>query len=320
MRSPESTDALRVELTTNPYSRVVDAFCREYKAAFVQPSERESRAGLRRCLALNGAAGAAVHARFGPSREFIALLHDAGGTVAGGMNFICFPMNGARPTMTVHTTYVFVAPASRGQGLLRRAYRTIEDVARDYGRQCGMPDGLALVFVGEQKDPFRLTMASYRAAAEAHGLDAFDRLAMWGQLGARMLLFRYVQPPLTMGGAPDATLFLRVLFREAATDATARGVDAGVLREHLRRFFGISIAKGLYDPDGLPEVRQQMTALDARLALDGMVPTHAMPSARKLAGWKRATLAALRDGRHSGDTTLGAVLGTALAPMGDADG
>ncbi len=125
---------------------------------------------------------------------------------------------------------------------------------------CATPPPLS--FVGEQKDPFRMTVASFRAAADSYGLDAFDRLAMWGQLGARVLVFPYVQPSLTPGGAPDSTLFLRVLLRNEVSasmaDSASCAVDPGVLREHLRRFFGISVAKGLYDPDSLPEVQNQM--------------------------------------------------------------
>jgi GNAT superfamily N-acetyltransferase len=314
-RTQQSAGALHVDLTTRPYSRLVDTFCQEYKTAFVFPKERETRSGLRLCLALNGAAGEAVHARFGPSRECVALLHDAGKAVAGGMNFICFPMHGLRSTMTVHTTYVFVNPDWRGRGLLRTLYQTIEDVARTYSRQCGMPDDTTILFVGEQKDPLSMTLADYRAAAEAYGIDAFDRLAMWGRLGARMLLLRYVQPSLTPGGLPDATLFLRVLFREessdSASDTKARGVDPKVLKEHLRRFFGVSVAKGLYDPDCLPEVQRQMDDLDAWLALAETVPALRMPSAHRLAEWKRATLAELRADRHPVSSTLGTVLGIA---------
>ncbi len=315
MRKQESAGALHVGLTTKPYSRVVDTFCREYKTAFLFPKDRETRSGLRLCLSLNGAAGDAVHKRFGPSREYVAVLLDSDGTVAGGMNFICFPMNDVRGSMTVHTTYVFVTPSWRGRGLLRRVYRTIEDVARAYGRQCGLPDAMEMLFVGEQKDPFSMTLEGFRAAAEADGVDAFDRLAMWGQLGARMLLFRYVQPPLTPGGLPDTTLFLRVLFREElsdpAPDMQARGVDPKVLKEHLRRFFGISVAKGLYDPGCLPEVQREMDELDAKLALGETVPAVRMPAAQKLAEWKRATLAVLGANRHPISATLGTVLGIA---------
>jgi hypothetical protein len=126
---------------------------------------------------------------------------------------------------------------------------------------------------------------------------------MWAQLGARMLLFPYVQPSLTVGGPPDTSLFLRVLFREE--QSKPRGVDPGVLKDHLRRFFGISVAKGLYDPDNVPEVRQQMKDLDARLARGQTVSTLTMPSAQLLAEWKRAA------DRHDGRATLGTVLGIA---------
>jgi GNAT superfamily N-acetyltransferase len=281
----------------------------------VLPAERESRAGFRACLSLNGAPGEALHARLGPSREHIALLRDAGGTIAAGMNFICFPMDAAGGTMTVHTTYVFVAPAWRGRGLLRRVYRTIEDVARDYGRQCGMPDDMTVLFVGEQKDPFRMTLGAFRAADNAYGLDAFDRLAMWGQLGARVLLFRYIQPPLMASGTPDATLFLRVLFREelgsAAPDPAVRGIDPRVLKEHLRRFFGISVAKGSYDPDHLPEVRGQMEDLDACAAGNRTVSALMMPDVPRMTEWKRTARTALAANPRLSGATLGALLGIA---------
>ncbi len=66
MRTQDCAAALRLSLTTKAYSRLVDTFSREYKTAFVLPSERESRAGLRLCLSLNGGRGTALHARYGP--------------------------------------------------------------------------------------------------------------------------------------------------------------------------------------------------------------------------------------------------------------
>ncbi len=307
MRMPASADELHVALTTKPYSRLVDLFCREYRPAFILPSERESRAGLRLCLSLNGAAGAQT--RFGPGREHIALLRDRSGAVAAGMNFVCFPMPG-RAAMTVHIIYVFVAPGWRGRGLLRGLCRAAERIARAYGREYGLPDDLSVLFVGEQKDPFRMTLAAFQAAA-ASGTDAFDRLAIWGQLGARVLQFRYVLPPLKPDAPPEATLFLHVLFRDevgdARADAAPRHVDAHVLREHLRRFFGLSVAKGLYDPAGRPEVRTQMAQLDAR----GTIPALTMPAPHRLAVWKQTVRAALASGIHAEDTTLGEILGIA---------
>ena len=199
------------------------------------------------------------------------------------MNFICFPMAELGGMMTVHTTYVFVAPAWRGRGLLRGLYDGIEHLARTYATESGMADDTAVFFIGEQKDPFRMTLAGFAAAADAYGLDAFDRLAMWGQLGARVLLFPYVQPSLMAGGPPDRTLFLRVLLREAEQGATLPAFDPRVLRAHLRRFFGISVAKGRYDPDGLAEVRDQMRDLDALAEREHPgVPTQPMPCSAQL--------------------------------------
>jgi GNAT superfamily N-acetyltransferase len=310
MPTPESADELYVALTTQPYSRLVDLFCREYRPAFARRSERESRSGFRLCLSLNGAAGSAAQARFGPGREHIALLRDRTGAVAAGMNFICFPMYG-RAAMTVHTIYVFTAPAWRGRGLLRGVYRATERIARAYGRECGLSDDLSVLFVGEQKDPFRMTLAAFRTAAAAYGPDAFDRLAMWGQLGARVLRFRYVLPPLKPGAPPDATLFLRVLFRDevdgAQLDAAPRHVEANVLQEHLRRFFGLSVAKGLYDPAARTEVRAQMAQLNAQAA----IPAMTIPAPHRLEVWKQTVSAALTSGAHPDDTTLGDIIGIA---------
>jgi hypothetical protein len=306
MWTTESADTLHVALTTKPYSRLVDLFCREYQTAFVLRSDRESRSGFRICLSLN--TDTYAQARFGPGREHIALLRDRSGAVAAGMNFICFPMDDA---LTVQTTYVFVVPAWRGSGLLRGVYRAIEGIARAYGRDSGLPDDLPMLFVGEQKDPFRMTLAAFRAAAAAHGPDAFDRLAMWGQLGARVLGFRYVLPPLTPRSPPDATLFLRVLFRDelggAHRGAGPRHVDAHVLHEHLRRFFGLSVAKGLYDPAARPEVRAQM----AQLRTHAAIPALTMPAPHRLEVWKQTVSAALTSGAHPDDTTLGDIIGIA---------
>jgi hypothetical protein len=134
---------------------------------------------------------------------------------------------------------------------------------------------------------------------------------MWGQLGARVLRFDYVLPPLRPRGLPDATLFLRALFRDEVggtpPDAAPRHVDARVLQEHLRRFFGLSVAKGLYDPAARPEVRAQMAQLQA----GAPVPALAMPPPRRLAVWKQTVRAALKSGTHPDDTTLGDIIGIA---------
>ncbi len=311
-RSREPPEKLYFRVTTQPYSRLVDVFCREYKQSFVRAAERESRSGLRLCLAMNGAPGNALHARLGPSREFIVLLRSADGVVAAGINFICFPMDQFGSMMTVHTTYVFVAVAWRGRGLLRSIYQKVEEISRDYGRQCGMPSGTAVIFVGEQRDPFRMTLAGFRADADASGQNAFDRLAMWGRLGARVLLFPYVQPSILPGSPPDPNLFLRILRREDTRDSAlppGRPLDPRVLKEHLQRFFGITVAKGRYDPDGLADVRDQMDDLTRRLALGQAISTQAMPSDAQLTQWKAATLQMLAANTGPSDATIGSLLG-----------
>lgn len=298
-------------VTTRPYSRLVDAFYREYTRSSVRFTERENRAGLRLCLSMNGAKGKSLRARFGQSREHVAVLQDARGQIAAAMNFICFPINDRM--MTVHTIYVIVNPAWRGRGLLRIAYRKIKDVSAEYAHEVGMHAETVIIFIGEQKDPFKMTLASFQADAGISGHDAFDRLAMWGALGARPLAFSYVQPSLRTGGAPNSSLFLRLLY-PAETLPVAQALDPAILKEHLRRFFAISVAKGQYDPENLPEVRHQMMDLETRLILGQGVITHEMPALARLAQWKRATLRLLDSKAHSGDSTIGSLIGIPSVP------
>jgi GNAT superfamily N-acetyltransferase len=313
------TDGLRLEITTRPHARLVGEFYHEYARAFVLPDERESLAGFRVCLGLNGERGEALRKRFGSSVEHIGVLRDASGTIAAGMNFICFPMPALGPglaqVMTVHSIYVFVTSDWRRRGLLRRIYATMEGVARSAGAAHGLAKDAALVFIGEQNDPFRMTPAAFARDTGASGLDQFDRLAIWGRLGARVLTYPYVQPALSARSAPDTTLFLRVLFRdEGGAGEAPRPLDARILREHLRRFFAITVLKGRADPDKLPEVAAQEKLLDGLIATGRPVLAHRMPGAATLRTWKARAAKVLRERPGEDEQTIGALLGIPSVP------
>lgn len=301
------TGDVRMEVTARPYARLVAEFYSEYARAFVLPNERESLAGFRKCLSLNGLPGEKLHRRFGPSREYIGVLRAASGEIAAGMNFICFPMPAFGDLMTIHSIYVFIVPAWRGHGLLRRIYRGMEQVARDFGAGHGLSPHAALIFIGEQNDPFRMTLDAFRQDTGLTGLNQFDRLAIWGRLGARVLAFPYVQPALSSHTAPDETLLLRVLY-PTETASASDFFDPRVLREHLRRFIGITVLKGRCDPDTLPEVAAQMGILEDAIAAARPILAYPMAAEPVLTQWKARVSAILGDPMCGGSTTIGSRL------------
>src|SRR5581483_1481323 len=120
----------------------------------------------------------------------------------------------------------------------------------------------------------------------------FDRMQIWGKLGARVLQFPYVQPPLSLASSPDATLFLRVLIRDENNTfprPRVRPFDPRLLKEHLRRYFGITVLKGRADFELIPDVRFQLTNLTKRIAVGEPIFAFEMPSEAILLAWRRAT-------------------------------
>jgi len=65
-----------------------------------------------------------------------------------------------------------------------------------------------------------------------------DRLAIWANVGARIVDFPYVQPALSASQFPDNGLIY------AAVDYAADSIPVWLLREHLESFFSISVLKG----------------------------------------------------------------------------
>jgi hypothetical protein len=61
---------------------------------------------------------------------------------------------------------------------------------------------------------------------------------IWSRLGAQVVDFPYVQPPLSAEQQPDHGLIY------AAVDYPGRVISAGLLHDHLESFFAISVGKG----------------------------------------------------------------------------
>lgn len=219
----------------DPASPVLLRFFSGYDRAFILPDEREELSGFKACLALNGTyrhAFGRVHA------ELVAIVENASGTVLGGANFLATTINrGAmQPPASIALNYVYVEAAARGRGLLRIILQAVRMLAVRALQLNGT--GMQPALFIEQNDPLRLTAEEYAADTAHSGTDQIDRLAIWARLGARVLDFPYIQPPLSAGQHSDDGLIY------AAIDYPGEGVDRGLLHDHLESFFRISVLKG----------------------------------------------------------------------------
>jgi hypothetical protein len=273
----QSLSGLLIEASTGSADGVLDQFYQDYDAAFVLENEKEGRDGFVECLALNGAAYTGLAARFGAFREFVLIARDGtGGPRIGGANFIAFPLQEPAATgaaggglLSVNLNYVFINPPDRRRGHLKRLVRDLPDVAHrlfaatnaaDLPRRRASGDGppQTLLFI-EQNDPCRMSREEYERDTRYTGLDQIARIGLWSRLGARIVDFPYVQPPLSANQAADHNLLLAVL------GAGGGALSACLLGDHLRRFFAISVLKGA-DPLLEPAAARQLRALHAACA------------------------------------------------------
>ena len=280
LRSPSG---LLIEASTGSSDGVLDQFYQDYDAAFVLENEKEGRAGFVECLALNGEAYPELAARFGAFRELVLVARDsAGGRRIGGANFVAFPLQAPPGSdtqlLSLNLNYVFINPPARRQGYLKRLVNDLPRVALSLFAATNAADvppswtatgsvGSApqvLVFI-EQNDPYRMSPEDYELDTRYTGLDQIARIGIWSRLGARIVDFPYVQPPLSREQVADQSLVLAVL------GAGADALSACLLHDHLRRFFGVSVLKGA-DPSGEPSAAQQLTSLAALCAGRGAIP------------------------------------------------
>jgi hypothetical protein len=251
---------LTVTATLDPQSPIVEQFYRGYERAFVLPNEREELDGFRNCLALNLPPQVeSLTRRYGPFREVVLIAKDGrDGQMIGGANFIAFPPppkmpDGSVPAATINLNYVFVVETARRRGYLSRLVDSVTPTARVIlGLDTSMP---VLTFI-EQNDPLRMSVEDYVEDTRLTGLDQVDRIGIWARLGARVVDFPYVQPPLSADHKPEESLVYSVLGAPSGT------LSACQLEHHLRRFFAISVFKG-GNPDEEPSAGAQLSALTA---------------------------------------------------------
>jgi hypothetical protein len=279
-----SASGLAIDATTTADDGLLEEFYRDYDGAFVLENEKEGYDGFAECLGLNaGDQYANLVGRYGPFREFVVVVRDpATGARLGGANFIIFPVSGAAArelVLSINLNYVFVNAQLRRKGVFRQlmgdlpalAFRLFAETNSSDLPNATWGEPQVYIFI-EQNDPFRMSREDYDRDTELTGLDQVARIGLWSRLGARIVDFPYVQPPLSKDQDADDTLAYAVL---GAPDAD---LDACLLRAHLERFFGISVLKGA-DLSVEPTAAAQLSELAVRckdnrrvLLLDGNVP------------------------------------------------
>lgn len=234
-----SSGILDIRLSLSPQSGILDEFYRGYDAAFVLPNEKEELGGFRECLALNyGAENARLVAEYGPFFEavMIASDRDAPEQAIGGANFVCYPLiERGRPVVAMNLNYIYVSGAQRRRGYLAILLQAVRIAAR---RLCNSAGEIPVLIFLEQNDPIRMDADAYALDTQHSGLDQKQRIGIWARQGARIVDFPYVQPALSPDQEPDDTLVYALI------GAPGPEISACLLRDHLTRFFGISVLKG----------------------------------------------------------------------------
>lgn len=232
---------LRVTAADDPLSPVLARFFEGYDRAFVLPDEREELEGFKACLAINESYR---HAFGRTHSEMVAVIEDEGGTLLAGANFLATSIDRGPlvPPAAIALNYVFVEEAARGKGLLRKMLGVVRRLAVE---ALGLHPGRdqPAIFI-EQNDPLRMSPEKYAADTAHSGIDQVDRMAVWAKVGARIVDFPYIQPPLSPQQQADDSLVY------AAVDYPSDAVDAGLLRDHLESFFAISVLKGAQEAPG----------------------------------------------------------------------
>jgi hypothetical protein len=273
-----ASSGLLVEATTTARDGLLREFYTDYDRAFVLENEKEGYDGFAECLVLNsGNAYARVAKTFGAFREFVLVARDAETKARiGGANFIAFPIceadSSKATVLSINLNYVFINLPYRKRGFFKRLVGDLPDLAvrlfsttnaddlpQDWlapAEKTAVRLSRVLMFI-EQNDPYLMSPKDYRLDTEFTGLDQISRIGIWARLGAKIVDFPYVQPPLSRDQGPDPNLVYALL----GTHANA--LDACLLKGHLIRFFGISVLKG-----SLPQ--SEPTALRQLVLLEGM--------------------------------------------------
>jgi hypothetical protein len=264
--------------STSPADGVLDQFFAAYDSSFVLDNEKEGLAGFVACLALNEAPRHRdLSEQYGPFREFVIVVREPSGVLVGGLNFVAFVLDDpdrAGHALSLNLNYIFVPPSQRCRGVFKTMVSDLPTLAFalfGHTNAADIPESWtalgeppAIYTFIEQNDPYRMSFEDYVRDTRATGLDQLARIALWGRQGARIIDFPYVQPALTADQEADPNLAYAVL------GAMPGSLHPALLRQHLLRFFAISVLKGR-DPETDPVAHCQLAQLATMSAAAGRV-------------------------------------------------
>lgn len=210
-----------------------------YRSIFGNDDEAEDFEGIQRSYRM--VVTPELSERFGPFQQYWIEARQDGVSV-GGVNFTVFKID-AYDLSSVHINYIFVSPAQRGKGIGRVLLEKVKEVS------------CADLFFCEQNSPDRMSSEEIERDLRLSGISATQRIRWWLRRGFRALDMDYIQPPLSEEKSPCTSMTLNVY------PWYVRSLSAGLVREHLLRFYYLSVFKAGCD---LSEVEPYLAPLDGR--------------------------------------------------------
>jgi GNAT superfamily N-acetyltransferase len=255
---------LQAEIITAPGVPLLDEFYRLYQTVFTLDDEREPFEGFSQVLAFNG--DKTIQSEFGPFIETVITLRDLQTKeLVGAANPVFYAYPKQKEDFgfdaSCQLNFILVRDELRGLGLGNVLLQRIEAELAIFARkQC---QGSRFFVTCEQNNPSRMTSAEIVADAEAALIDPNDRMRWWRRRGFKRLDFPYVQPPLS--ATQDACGYLDYYVRFGDEGPSGpKTLATSVLREHLRRFFFVSVGKFAVNMDENREWRSVRDFLSAR--------------------------------------------------------
>lgn len=242
------------------------AFYDLYAGIFTLEEEREPIEGFAKVLRFNHEVS--VQAQFGPLREMVTIATEPStGRIIGGANHVLYAYGETLAktsgyVASAQLNFLCVDPGFRGLGiagrLLSELYRKLDLFAQEHG----YPEGSPAFVTCEQNNPARMTPEQLEDDLRAAGMDPYERRLWWRKRGYRQLLFDYCQPALSPEHEPCRYIdyFVRT---QGATASEPDNLPSSVLREHLRRFFFVSVGKFEVDMSREPNWLHQQATLEA---------------------------------------------------------
>jgi hypothetical protein len=219
-----------------------------YDKIFTIEEEKESYEGFEEVLDFNY--DQTLQRKFGPFKEVLLYCTTPDDKeVIGGINFSTYyspyQLDKYRIFGTSHLFYLFVKPEYRflnlGYYLLLKARKYSESLIAEWAgiKEHHMKfDQNQIVVFCEQNYPEKMTPGQYWIDNLNSLTDQCDRLIWWYIQGFRRLKFDYVQPSLNPENEPCTYLSLNAKVESEDT------IPSGIILEHIRRIFAVSVLKG----------------------------------------------------------------------------